>query len=77
VFTRTEDRVLPVLEKVPFAHWVSGDKPLAGRRPTADDLRVHLTTLFPPVRLRGWLELRYLHCCPSRWWPAITGGSAS
>ncbi|HEY5015544.1 MAG TPA: glutamate-cysteine ligase family protein, partial [Streptosporangiaceae bacterium] len=31
----------------------------------------HLTTLFPPVRLRGYLELRYLDMTPPRWWPAI------
>ncbi|ROZ88025.1 glutamate-cysteine ligase family protein [Gordonia sp. OPL2] len=28
--------------------------------PTANDLRYHLTTLFPPIRPRGWLELRML-----------------
>jgi glutamate--cysteine ligase len=32
---------------------------------------VHLTTLFPPVRLRGYLELRYLDMTPPRWWPAV------
>ena len=32
---------------------------------------MHLTTLFPPVRLRGYLELRYLDMTPPRWWPAI------
>lgn len=29
-------------------------------RPTAEDLAYHLTTLFPPVRPRGWLELRMI-----------------
>lgn len=33
---------------------------IAGRRPTADDIRYHLSTLFPPVRPRGWLELRMI-----------------
>ncbi len=28
--------------------------------PTLDDFRYHLTTLFPPVRPRGWVELRVL-----------------
>ncbi len=38
---------------------------------TAADLRRHLTTLFPPVRLRGWLELRYCDSLPGSWWPAV------
>lgn len=33
---------------------------LDGRKPTVDDIRYHLTTLFPPVRPRGWLELRMI-----------------
>jgi glutamate--cysteine ligase len=35
-----------------------GDVPL--RRPTADDLEYHLSTLFPPVRPRGHFELRMI-----------------
>lgn len=34
--------------------------------PDADDLDVHLTTLFPPVRPRGWLELRMIDALPAR-----------
>lgn len=37
--------------------------------PSADDLAVHMTTLFPPVRPRGWFEVRYLDAQPWRWWP--------
>lgn len=37
----------------------------------ADDVRRHLTTLFPPVRLRGWLELRCMDSVPDTWWPAV------
>jgi len=33
---------------------------LDGERPTLDDLEYHMTTLFPPVRPRGWLELRMI-----------------
>ncbi|WP_067178986.1 glutamate-cysteine ligase family protein [Microtetraspora niveoalba] len=33
---------------------------VAGRPPTPDDLAYHATTLFPPVRPRGWMETRYL-----------------
>lgn len=40
-----------------FRDWVRGKVP-GLRRPTADDLDYHLSTLFPPVRPRGWLELR-------------------
>lgn len=32
--------------------------------PTLDDFRYHLTTLFPPVRPRGWVELRILDALP-------------
>jgi glutamate--cysteine ligase len=56
---------------VSFGEWASGTILLDGRRPTAADLDVHLTTLFPPVRLRGYLELRYLDMTAPRWWPAI------
>ncbi|MEU3403656.1 ergothioneine biosynthesis glutamate--cysteine ligase EgtA [Streptomyces sp. NPDC006670] len=34
------------------------------RRPTAADLEYHLTTLFPPVRPRGHLELRMIDAQP-------------
>jgi glutamate--cysteine ligase len=36
--------------------------------PTLDDLAYHLTTLFPPVRARGHLEVRYLDAQPGCWW---------
>ena len=38
---------------------------------TVGDVRRQLSTLFPPVRLRGWLELRCLDSLPDRWWPAV------
>ena len=65
------DDVLAVAGTVSFEHWASGAVRLGGRRPTAADLDTHLTTLFPPVRLRGYLELRYLDMTAPRWWPAI------
>ncbi len=61
----------PVRGRVPFSDWVAGTVPLGGRRPTAADLDYHLTTLFPPVRPRGWLEIRYLDAAPEPWWPAL------
>jgi glutamate--cysteine ligase len=64
---------------VTFRDWLCGGPgvvPGAGVA-TLADLRQHLTTLFPPVRARGHLEVRYLDAQPGRWWrvPAavITG----
>jgi glutamate--cysteine ligase len=71
-FVRIEgDQVAAVRTPVSFERWASGEVRLGGRVPTAADLDVHLTTLFPPVRLRGYLELRYLDMTEPRWWPAI------
>ncbi|WP_072812121.1 ergothioneine biosynthesis glutamate--cysteine ligase EgtA [Rhodococcus zopfii] len=52
-----------------FADWLAGslDGDL-GRRPTADDLDYHLTTLFPPVRPCGHFEVRYLDAQPGDLW---------
>jgi glutamate--cysteine ligase len=36
--------------------------------PTLEDLCLHLTTLFPPIRPRGWLELRMIDALPDPWW---------
>jgi glutamate--cysteine ligase len=56
---------------VPFADWVDGRALLGDRRPTVADLEYHLTTLFPPVRPRQWLEIRYLDSVPDAFWPAV------
>ncbi|RFS85145.1 ergothioneine biosynthesis glutamate--cysteine ligase EgtA [Actinomadura spongiicola] len=37
--------------------------------PGEDDLTYHLSTLFPPVRPRGWLELRMIDALPGPYWP--------
>ncbi|WP_405977462.1 ergothioneine biosynthesis glutamate--cysteine ligase EgtA [Streptomyces sp. NBC_00158] len=48
-----------------FRDWLrTGPRTGAGRRPTAEDLEYHLTTLFPPVRPRGHLELRMIDAQP-------------
>jgi glutamate--cysteine ligase len=52
-----------------FADWLSGaldDE--VGRRPEIGDLDYHLTTLFPPVRASGHLEIRYLDAQPEDDW---------
>jgi glutamate--cysteine ligase len=62
---------VPVTQWVPFADWADGRTLLGGRRPTAADADYHLTTLFPPVRPRGFLEIRYLDSLPDVLWPAV------
>jgi glutamate--cysteine ligase len=56
---------------VPFADWADGRTLLGDRRPTIADLEYHLTTLFPPVRPRQWLEIRYLDSMSDEYWPAV------
>jgi glutamate--cysteine ligase len=62
---------VPITDWVPFADWADGRVLLGGRRPTQADLAYHLTTLFPPVRPRRWLEIRYLDSLPDAVWPAV------
>lgn len=64
------DDATPVRSRVPLAQWIR-QPDLLGRTPTIDDVDYHLTTLFPPVRLRGYLELRFLDAVPDPWWPAL------
>ena len=61
----------PVLDWVPFADWADGRVLLGDRRPTVADLDYHLTTLFPPVRPRRFLEIRYLDAVSDDLWPAV------
>ncbi|WP_051452397.1 ergothioneine biosynthesis glutamate--cysteine ligase EgtA [Actinospica robiniae] len=49
-----------------LASWLDGG--IAERPITRDDLDYHLTTLFPPVRPRGWLELRMIDAQPGDGW---------
>jgi glutamate--cysteine ligase len=62
---------VPVTDWVPFADWADGTTLLGGRPPTEADVDYHLTTLFPPVRPRGFLEIRYLDSVPDDVWPAV------
>ncbi|MBO0853460.1 MAG: ergothioneine biosynthesis glutamate--cysteine ligase EgtA [Nocardia sp.] len=52
-----------------FADWLCGalDEEV-GRRPESADLDYHLTTIFPPVRACGHLEVRYLDAQPGDQW---------
>ncbi|WP_425568124.1 glutamate-cysteine ligase family protein [Phytohabitans flavus] len=53
---------------VTFAGWIAGAPGAPDRPPTYDDLDYHLSTLFTPVRARGYLEVRYLDAQPSGDW---------
>lgn len=57
-----------------FRQWLRGSNGSGGsghsgiKTPTADDLSYHLSTLFPPVRARGHLELRMIDAQPGNGW---------
>jgi glutamate--cysteine ligase len=61
-----QERYRPVRDGSTFRDWLKAG---TGRRPTAADLAYHATTLFPPVRPRGWLEIRYLDAQHPATWP--------
>jgi len=63
---RSDQESAPTGTDLPFATWLTAGHPLGW--PTADDLQYHLTTLFPPVRPKGWLELRMIDALPDPWW---------
>ncbi|HEX2736997.1 MAG TPA: glutamate-cysteine ligase family protein, partial [Acidimicrobiia bacterium] len=65
---RTPDGFEPLLDGLTLREWVTRGHRLGS--PTVDDLEYHLTTLFPPVRPRGWLELRMIDALPDPWWRA-------
>ncbi len=49
-----------------FGEWLAEGHELGF--PTIEDFSYHLTTLFPPVRPKGWLELRMFDALPSPAW---------
>jgi len=53
-------------EGLTFREWLR--EPAALRRATAADLEYHLSTLFPPVRPRGHMELRMIDAQPGDGW---------
>ena len=64
---RREDDCWDAPASLTFANWVAGAGP-GERRPTFGDLDYHLSTLFPPVRPRGYVEVRYLDAQPADSW---------
>lgn len=63
---RSPDDHVPVTDGLGFGSWIARGHELGW--PNRDDLEYHLTTLFPPVRPRGWLELRMIDALPDPWW---------
>jgi glutamate--cysteine ligase len=55
-----------VLEPVTFSQWMA--QGYQGVWPDVADLEYHLTTLFPAVRPRGFLELRMIDGLPGPYW---------
>jgi glutamate--cysteine ligase len=52
-------------EGLTFRKWTADrDRSMSPRPPTVEDLAYHLTTLFPPVRPHGHLELRMIDAQP-------------
>jgi glutamate--cysteine ligase len=72
---RAGDTSTPVSDRMTFAEWLIHGHPLGW--PTLDDFDYHLTTLFPPVRPRGWLELRMIDALPDEWWPVAVAVAAT
>ncbi|MET9731025.1 ergothioneine biosynthesis glutamate--cysteine ligase EgtA [Streptomyces sp. NPDC006458] len=58
---RGDDGAWQVPEGLSFREWTRSGVP---RPPTREDLDYHITTLFPPVRPRGHLELRMIDAQP-------------
>ncbi|MGI9120656.1 MAG: ergothioneine biosynthesis glutamate--cysteine ligase EgtA [Acidimicrobiales bacterium] len=71
----SEQRFEPIAGKLPFARWIDDGHELGF--PTVADLEYHFSTLFPPVRPRGWLELRMFDSLPDPWWQVAVAVSAA
>lgn len=62
---RRDDGPWDAPEGLTFREWVRTGHP---RPPTEEDFDYHVTTLFPPVRPRGHLELRMIDAQPGDGW---------
>lgn len=72
---RDDESCETVDDRVTLADWVEHGH--CGTWPAEEDVAYHLTTLFPPVRLRGWFELRFLDSLPAPWWRAAAVTTAT
>jgi glutamate--cysteine ligase len=76
MFARQPDgRCLPVPDGITLSDWAAGRTAL--RPLEVEDVGYHLTTLFPPIRPRGFLELRFLDALPAPWWQAAAAVTAA
>jgi len=71
----SETEFVPMSGPLTFRRWLADGHELG--YPTIDDLDYHLTTLFPPVRPKGWLELRFLDALPTPWWQVAAAVTAA
>ncbi len=70
MFIRTAPEVCtPIRDGTTFIDWIKDGHALGW--PTKADLTEHLTTLFPPVRPRGWLEVRTIDALDDDQWPIV------
>jgi glutamate--cysteine ligase len=72
---RDESRFVPILEPLTLGDWIAHGHELGF--PTLDDVSYHFTTLFPPVRPRGWLEMRMIDSLPDPCWRAAVAVSTT
>ncbi|GAA3035310.1 glutamate--cysteine ligase [Streptomyces olivoverticillatus] len=61
MFVRSEEEPWPVQQGLSLRRWAQTGRP---RPLTAGDVAYHMTTLFPPIRPRGHLELRMIDAQP-------------
>jgi glutamate--cysteine ligase len=66
MFIRTAQGAEHLRYPLTFGQWVDRGHELG--YPDTQDLVIHLTTLFPPIRPKGWLELRMVDALPDPWW---------
>ena len=64
---RQGERCVALDQAFPFGRWIAEGHELGW--PDLDDLEYHLSTVFPPVRAKGWLELRAIDAIGDPWWP--------
>jgi glutamate--cysteine ligase len=58
----------PLDASITLREWIEAPPPNLPA-PTLPDVELHLSTLFPPARLKGWIEIRVIDMQPDDWWP--------
>ena len=65
---RPDGRIEALPGAISLRDWI--ESPPAGwPPPTMADVEIHLSTLFPPVRLKGWIEVRVIDMPGDGTWP--------